>query len=400
MDNLYCYTYDAENRLLSVAPETAPGSGVCGATTMNYLYDPEGRRVARLQNGSIVKQYYYDAAGHMITEADASANTLRAEIYAGARHLATWTGNATYFNHADWLGTERARSDSSGSRCESISSLPFGDGAVTTGTCTPTPTFFTGLERDAESGLDHALNRQYPSNLGRWLTPGPAGKKAVKLEDPQTWDMYAYARNNPTTLTDPSGLFVQCSAGLSNKDMKTCLAIQDAAYEKAKNGNYKYQKLHDIYTTLNDDKHVWTIENVALKGAAVGKTILEGPNSEGTDFRSGTIQIDFNKLKGMTSPSPADKVPGFNMFAGIIGKKTLEVIENFGHEGAHGVWTLNNMRLAVTMQNLINITSPMHWNNPQFLPLGFVKDQILNLSETYAQQQEQIVNRELIDNPQ
>ncbi len=72
MDGLNCYTYDAENRLASVAPQTAPASGVCGATTMNYLYDLDGGRVARLQNGSIVKQYYYDAAGHMITEANAS----------------------------------------------------------------------------------------------------------------------------------------------------------------------------------------------------------------------------------------------------------------------------------------------------------------------------------------
>ena len=69
----------------SVAPETTPGSHDCGATTMSYLYDPDGRRVARMQGGAVVNQYYYDAAGHMITEADASGATLRAEIYAGAR---------------------------------------------------------------------------------------------------------------------------------------------------------------------------------------------------------------------------------------------------------------------------------------------------------------------------
>jgi RHS repeat-associated protein len=108
-------------------------------------------------------------------------------------------------NWEDWLGTERARSNSSGARCETITTLPFGDGAVTSGTCTPTPSFFTGLERDAESGLDHTLNRQYPSSLGRWLTPDPAGKEAVQIDDPQTWNMYAYVRNNPLTLTDPYG---------------------------------------------------------------------------------------------------------------------------------------------------------------------------------------------------
>jgi YD repeat-containing protein len=140
-------------RLASVAPETFPGSDVCGAVTMSYRYDPEGRRVAKLQNGAVVKQYYYDAAGQMIVEADASGNAVRAEIYTGDRHLATWVsagGGATYFNHADWLGTERVRTDSSGKACETISSLPFGDGETTGGNCSPTPTFFTGKERDSE----------------------------------------------------------------------------------------------------------------------------------------------------------------------------------------------------------------------------------------------------------
>ena len=52
-DNANCYTYDGENRVTSVAPQT---SGVCGATTMSYVYDPEGRRAGRLQSGAIVKQ--------------------------------------------------------------------------------------------------------------------------------------------------------------------------------------------------------------------------------------------------------------------------------------------------------------------------------------------------------
>ena len=61
-------------------------------------------------------------------------------------------------------------------------------------------------ERDAESGLDPTPNRMFTSSYGRWLSPDPAGTKAVTLTDPQTWNMYAYVRNNPTTLTDPTGL--------------------------------------------------------------------------------------------------------------------------------------------------------------------------------------------------
>ena len=93
--------------------------------------------------------------------------------------------------------------------CENITSLPFGDGQATqalNGGCgDPSPNHFTGLETDAESGLDHTLNRQLASSYGRWLTPDPAGRKAATLGDPQTWNMYAYAGNNPPRSATPAG---------------------------------------------------------------------------------------------------------------------------------------------------------------------------------------------------
>jgi RHS repeat-associated protein len=58
---------------------------------------------------------------------------------------------------------------------------------------------------DAETDQYNTLNRHY-SPSGRWLSPDPGGVKVVKLDDPQTWNMYAYVRNNPTNLTDPTGL--------------------------------------------------------------------------------------------------------------------------------------------------------------------------------------------------
>ena len=222
MDYQNCYSSDAENRLSSVVPLAS--LGVCGATidpnnpnadpnAMSYLYDPEGRRVARLHRGQIVKENYYDAAGHMITETDGSGNWLRAEIYAGGRHLATWNpagGGSTYFNHVDWLGTERARTNSSGTLCWSQSSLPFGDGVTTTNNnCTPTPTFFTGKERDNESNLDYFGARYGSSNVGRFMSPdwsaAPAPVPYAKLGNPQSLNLYSYVLNNPATGTDPDG---------------------------------------------------------------------------------------------------------------------------------------------------------------------------------------------------
>jgi RHS repeat-associated protein len=385
------YQWDAEGRLISITN----GAG----TLRSSVYNALGREVEWHADGR-VSEDLTDLAGNSVGGVDPSTGAWTGERIPGGKiYLAWYVNGGTTFFHYNALGSTVMNTRQDGTVSNDIIFYPWGQ--VWTSPVNDYFQFFGSIPNwDWELSEGVTPNRYYPNTQGRWLSPDPAGLKAVKLDDPQTWNMYAYVRNNPTTLTDPSGLLVQCSSSLSKKDMGTCLSIQNAAYEKDQNGNYKYQKLHDIYTRLNDDPHVFTIDNVRLKGSAVGNTILEGTNSTGTDFRSATLQIDFNKLKGMTAPSSSDKVPGFNMFAGIIGKKTLEVIENFGHEGAHGVWALNNMNLAVTLQNLINIETPMHWNNPQLLQLEAVSDPLLRLTETYAQQQEQVVNTELNANPQ
>jgi RHS repeat-associated protein len=110
-------------------------------------------------------------------------------------------------NSEDWLGTERARSNSSGARCETITSLPFGDGQTTAGSCgDPSPNHFTGKERDAESGLDHFGARYNASSLGRFMSPDPLLNSGQPW-DPQSWNRYSYARNNPLAIVDPTGLY-------------------------------------------------------------------------------------------------------------------------------------------------------------------------------------------------
>jgi RHS repeat-associated protein len=65
---------------------------------------------------------------------------------------------------------------------------------------------FTGKERDTESGNDYFGARYYASNMGRFMSPDPSGLLAQRPEDPQSWNLYAYARNNPLIYLDPTGL--------------------------------------------------------------------------------------------------------------------------------------------------------------------------------------------------
>jgi RHS repeat-associated protein len=80
---------------------------------------------------------------------------------------------------------------------------------------------FTGKERDTESGLDYFGARYYASSMGRFMSPDPMspmskGKGAAFMDyigQPQNWNKYAYARNNPMVLFDPDGKETQVAIG-------------------------------------------------------------------------------------------------------------------------------------------------------------------------------------------
>jgi RHS repeat-associated protein len=203
-DSMHHYYYDAENRLIQVDGTL----GTCSTATACYVYFPDGQRAEKSTAGVRV-DYLYDVEGRQNTEVNSSLGWNRIEVYASGRHLATYSGGATgttYFNHADWLGTERARTTVTGSLCETISSLPFGDGMSTSGSCgDPSPLHFTGYQRDTESGLDNAQARYLGSSLGRFMSPDPANAGSDST-NPQRWNMYSYALNSPLVLTDPTGL--------------------------------------------------------------------------------------------------------------------------------------------------------------------------------------------------
>jgi RHS repeat-associated protein len=64
----------------------------------------------------------------------------------------------------------------------------------------------TGKERDTESGNDYFGARYYFSNMGRMMSADPHSGTMLHIFNPQRWNMYAYALNNPLTFVDPTGM--------------------------------------------------------------------------------------------------------------------------------------------------------------------------------------------------
>jgi RHS repeat-associated protein len=62
----------------------------------------------------------------------------------------------------------------------------------------------TGKERDAESGLDNFGARFDASSFGRFMSVDPS-RLSVDLPNPQTWNRYTYANNNPLAYVDRNG---------------------------------------------------------------------------------------------------------------------------------------------------------------------------------------------------
>ncbi|MFO0765053.1 MAG: RHS repeat-associated core domain-containing protein [Patescibacteria group bacterium] len=66
---------------------------------------------------------------------------------------------------------------------------------------------FTGHENDA-TGLIYMKARYQDPTIGRFLSEDPAfWDLSLDLKDPQAWNSYAYARNNPISYIDPDGKF-------------------------------------------------------------------------------------------------------------------------------------------------------------------------------------------------
>jgi RHS repeat-associated protein len=81
--------------------------------------------------------------------------------------------------------------------------------------------WFTGKERDAETGLDYFDARYFSGAQGRFTSPDRP-QLDQHAEDPQSWNLYSYVRNNPLRFIDPTGTTLTVSQGWDQAQQDLC----------------------------------------------------------------------------------------------------------------------------------------------------------------------------------
>ncbi|WP_412748237.1 polymorphic toxin-type HINT domain-containing protein [Krasilnikovia sp. M28-CT-15] len=184
-------TWDAESHLDTLTE--------AGKTTA-FIYDADGNRLIRkTPSGSTL--YLPDGTEVAVAAGSSTATATRYYNHLGATIAMRTTGGLNWIV-GDHHGTAELTIAASGLAVTKRRTLPFGDARSNpTGWPTAFDKGFLGGTKDPTE-LTHLGAREYDPGLGRFISVDPLQNTA----DPQQWNAYAYAGNNPATLADPSGL--------------------------------------------------------------------------------------------------------------------------------------------------------------------------------------------------
>ena len=231
------YAYDVLGNLV-----TMPAADGVGTVSMTYL--DQGHIGTLTDAAGVVWKYYYDAdgkrrikvktAGGAATEPDGQGGVrLVADrsyyFYEGEDLICQQDVGALVQDESqyepkflllDHLGSTRAElvfTESGGVFSPVIQEyydlMPYGE--VIDPPTTQESVLFTGKSRDQESGLDFFGARFYTNQTARWNSPDIPFKDN-RLEDPSSWNLYNYVRNNPISNIDPNGQEKRTSANFDS----------------------------------------------------------------------------------------------------------------------------------------------------------------------------------------
>ena len=204
--------------------ESVNSGGTVTGTIGEYVYDGDGKRIKKIVPSTVapfndeVTVFVYDAAGKLVAEYATEISQDPKVSYTTADHLAS----------------PRILTDENGVTISRRDFHPFGEEIQTNHrhaelgyTPDDVRQKFTTYERDGEADLDYAQARYYAKNIGRFNSADEPLLDQWE-DEPQSWNLYLYVRNNPLNLVDPLGQSAGCPDGSC---FKPCPDGKDCTYD-------------------------------------------------------------------------------------------------------------------------------------------------------------------------
>jgi len=139
-----------------------------------------------------------------VTSTTCTVSSASDQLHIFANFSADYTPETRYI-HLDMLGSVRAITNAAGtSTLENHDYRPFGEDSTTLPAAGNDHTRFIGAERDGTK-LDHMGAREFDMFRGRFTGVDPH-ISSFAIGNPQRWNRYSYASNNPPRYVDPSGM--------------------------------------------------------------------------------------------------------------------------------------------------------------------------------------------------
>lgn len=200
-------TSDGTSQLTCTVAARLASVAATDGTTTSYTYAGDGTRTSATSNGATT-HYLWDTSGPLpalLADTDTS-NTTQHDYRYGLGLLSATSNGATDYPHTDRLGSITTLTDSTGQPVSHTTYDAYGQTASHTTTAgTPELPFgYIGQLRDPATGGYQLNARQYNPATGRFTTTDPlpvaAASPAISTYT------YTYSSNQPTVLSDPSGL--------------------------------------------------------------------------------------------------------------------------------------------------------------------------------------------------
>ena len=310
---------------------------VLSSPTWYYVYDGDGNRVEKCTSSTCPSngtgtQYWRSLAGDPISESSLNGTVNHEFIFFSGQRVARRdiAGNTVHYYFSDHLGAHAVVMNAAGTQCEQDADYyPYG--GVQNDYCT-TPLAqnykFTGKERDTESGLDNFGARYNASSMGRFTSPDPLLSSAALL-NPQTWNRYPYALNNPLRIVDPTGLWdwdESAGGSMSDDDLWAIAKSKNKRHKWAQNALNSRDAFRNALDTANEAAGSATLSDDEQSAAQAAV------DAYGTEVDSNGVTVGSQSGYGATTLLNDNDTFSVKFGSGIKGDFLAATVL---HEGVH-----------------------------------------------------------------